>query len=249
MGKINDELKARFGQDFNVFLWYWCIDLLMLLVLAMLYAINLSPWVRQILQINIPPRLLMLSTLTFFMIPSTLLTWIDHRKWKVRQRLKGTRFVKWVEIPVKTVFITGLIGSLFITLETQPIDVAIHKFGYLVKVPTYLPFRPTHQYGWVDDEYHQIQITYENDKIQLDLYVTPHSKKPRKGEQVKLTNGTMAVFSADEDHIDQFLEWNSGGLHYDMDLGPKWADLTNGLPPKPKPDLMIKIAESFQFPR
>lgn len=118
MGKIKDELKARFGRDYSIFLWYWCIDLLMLLVLAMLYATYFLPWVRQTLQIKIPSGLLML-TISSFLLLKTLLAWIDHRKWKVRQRLKGTQFVKWVEIPVKTVFIAGvfmtsLIWSLFL---------------------------------------------------------------------------------------------------------------------------------------
>jgi hypothetical protein len=250
MREIKDELKARFGRDYSVFLWYWCIDVLMLLVLAMLYVIYFSPWVRQTLQIKIPLGFLM-PTIFLILILMNLLALIDHRKWKVRQRLKGTRFVKWIEIPVKTVFVAGLIGSFFLfdPLETQPIDVAIHKFGYPVKVPTYLPFRPTYQYGWVDEEYNQIQITYENDKMELDLYVRPHPEQPQKGEEVKLPNGTKAVFSVDEDHIIQYLEWNSDGLHYDMELGPKWAVITKDLPPKPKPDLMIKIAQSFQFPR
>jgi hypothetical protein len=212
MGKIKDELKERFGRDYRVFLWYWCIDLLMLLVLAMLYATYLSPWVRQTLQIK-PPGSLM-PTIFSFLLMNTLLAWIDHRKWKIRQRLKGTRFVKWVEIPVKTVLMVGVIWSLFLfePLETQPIDVAVHEFGYPVKVPTYLPFHPHHQYGWVDDMNNLINITYENNKMELDLLVTPHPEQPRKGEHVKLPNGTMAVFSVNEDHI-QSLEWDSGGLH------------------------------------
>jgi hypothetical protein len=92
-------------------------------------------------------------------------------------------------------------------------------FGYDVKMPTYILFKPTKEYGWIDKELNQLQISYQKRfSTELVIYVTP--QKPEyfsgKGEKIHLFENSIGLYSVSESR-DPRLDWELDGLYYSLE--------------------------------
>ncbi|MGO4887306.1 Yip1 family protein [Anaerobacillus sp. MEB173] len=122
--------------------------------------------------------------------------------------------------------------------KTKPINEAISDFGYDVKTPSYITFKPKKEYGWIDKELNQLQITYQRGFSQeLTYNVSP--EKPlyyrEIGEKVYLYDDAIGYYT-EIDEVNR-IDWYHDGLYYSMDY------VSNDLIKKTQ---FLKIARSFK---
>ncbi|KKI91138.1 hypothetical protein WQ54_16475 [Bacillus sp. SA1-12] len=211
-----EELKQIFGPDFKLARRFIIIDYMLMLLLALITLIYyFFPMDFDAFYLFLP----------FFLIARGI-NYYREKKINLNKRFKGSRYEKRVERPIRVLFAVFLLTVIVLgffkideEFKTQPIQKAIENFGYHVNAPTYIPFKPTKQYGWIDQELNQLEISYQKGfSTQLVIYVTP--KKPnyynKKGEIIPLLGNSTGFYSVSESG-DSRLDWERDGLYYSLD--------------------------------
>lgn len=210
-----EELKQIFGSNFKFALTFIILDRLLLFsfVLSLLYCF-----------IYIDNDKFPLIPLSFPMIAFGLNYYCD-RKIRLNKNLKGSRYEKTIKKPIGiilgiVVLVIWLIGFIKFNEEfrTQPIKKAINNFGYNVKAPSYISFKPTRQYGWVDKKINQLEISYQKGiSTELDIYVTPKIPFDKRGEKLVLYGKNIGYFLKEDDETK--LNWKRGRLYFSLIYG------------------------------
>lgn len=211
-----EELKQIFGPDFKLARRFIIIEYLLMVLLALIIVIY------YFFSMNFDVFYLFLP---IFIIASG----INHyreKKINLNKRLKGSRYEKRVERPIRVLFAAFLLTVIVLgffkineEFKTQPIHKAIQDFGYETKSPTYIPFIPTKEYGWIDKELNQLQISYQKRiSTELVIYVTPQIPENfnTKGEKINLFENSIGFYSISESG-DPRLDWERDGLYYSLE--------------------------------
>lgn len=209
-----EELKQRFGSDYKLAYRVIILDYLFMFSLSLILIIHIY------FKLEI--------SLFYLFLPIIILANINNRygvkKVNLRERLKGSKFNKRVETPLRILFVLIILSVLVTGFvknseETQSIKEAIVDFGYDVKAPTNIPFKPTKEYGWIDKGLDQLQISYQKRfSTELVIYVTPQKPEyfDETGEKIHIFNNNIGFYSV-SDSGDPRLDWEMDGLYYSLE--------------------------------
>jgi hypothetical protein len=213
-----EELKQRFGSDIKLVHRIIIIDYLFMFLFSLALFINYYFSLDFALYYFYIP---------FFIIVSGINQY-SEKKLNLKERLKGSQFKKRVDTPLRVIFLLLLLTGIVIgflkeaeELKTQTIHEAIQDFGYETKSPTYIPFKPTKEFGWIDKELNQLQLSYQKRiYTELVIYVTP--QKPEyfneNGKKIHLFENSIGFYSVGEGG-DPRIDWERGGLYYSLEYG------------------------------
>ncbi|MBT2730433.1 hypothetical protein J7E63_26745 [Bacillus sp. ISL-75] len=208
-----EELKQRFGPDIKL------VNRIIIIDYVFMFSFSLAVFINYFFSLDFDLYYLYIP---FFILTSGI-NWYSEKKLNLKERLKGSQFKKRVDTPLRVIFLlfllTGIVLGFSEEFKTQTIHEAIQDFGYETRPPTYIPFKPTKEYGWIDKELDQLQLSYQKRiSTELVIYVTP--QKPEyfneNGEKIHLFENSIGFYSVSESG-DPRIDWERDGLYYSLE--------------------------------
>ncbi|MEK4538560.1 hypothetical protein NST21_25105 [Peribacillus sp. FSL K6-1552] len=211
-----EELKQRFGPDIKL------VNRIIIIDYVFMFSFSLAVFINYFFSLDFSLYYLYIP---FFTIASVINRY-SEKKLNLKERLKGSQFKKRVDTPLRVIFLLFLLTSIVLgflkeseEFKTQTIHEAIQDFGYETRSPTYIPFKPTKEYGWIDKELDQLQLSYQKRiSTELVIYVAP--QKPEyfneNGKKIHLFENSIGFYSVSEGG-DPRIDWERDGLYYSLE--------------------------------